>query len=153
MGVHGASPVAHGGGESIRALATVTLDARALEELAPQAVERLAELVEARIAGRRREGAQRTSGLLSVREVAAAAGVSPSLIYREVERGRLPALKVGTRLRFEPEAVARWKDTCRVRPRSEPPMYEPVTRARSRTLSGGFVDELDAIEREGGRAA
>ena len=37
------------GGESIRALATVTLDARALEELGPETIDRLADLVEARL--------------------------------------------------------------------------------------------------------
>ena len=35
--------------ESIEALATVTLDARTLEELGPQTLDRLAELVEARL--------------------------------------------------------------------------------------------------------
>ena len=37
------------GAESIRALATVTLDARALDELGPEMIDRLAELVEARL--------------------------------------------------------------------------------------------------------
>ena len=35
--------------ESIRALATVTLDARAIDELGPETIDRLAELVEARL--------------------------------------------------------------------------------------------------------
>jgi hypothetical protein len=35
--------------ESIRALATVTLDARALDELGPQTIDRLAELVAERL--------------------------------------------------------------------------------------------------------
>ena len=39
--------------ESIRALATVTLDARALEQLGPQTIDRLADLVAARLAERR----------------------------------------------------------------------------------------------------
>jgi hypothetical protein len=41
------------GAGSIRALATVTLDARALDELGLETIDRLADLVEARLAERR----------------------------------------------------------------------------------------------------
>jgi Helix-turn-helix domain len=141
-------------GESIRALATITLDAGVLEQLGPLAIDRLAELVEARIVGRRRGGeGLLASALLSVAAVAEEAGVSPSLGYREIERGQLAALKVGGRLRVEPEAVARWRERCRVRPRIEPPAYEPPTRGRRASPSGSFADALDAIEREVGGAA
>ena len=44
------------GAESIRALATVTLDARALEALGPETIDRLAELVEARLVERQGGG-------------------------------------------------------------------------------------------------
>jgi excisionase family DNA binding protein len=139
--------------EPIRALATITLDAGVLEQLGPQAIDRLAELVEARILGRRRGGEGRlASGLLSVAAVAEDAGVSPSLVYREIERGQLAALRVGGRLRIEPEAVATWKERSRVRPRIEPPAYEPPMRGRRASPSGSFADALDAIEREAGAA-
>jgi excisionase family DNA binding protein len=88
---------------------------------------------------------------LAPREVAALTGLSPSLIYREIERGNLAAYRVGSRLRVEPEAVARWKERCRVRPRCEAPMYEPAPRSRSPRSSAAFVDELAAIERGSGR--
>jgi hypothetical protein len=44
------------GRESIRALATVTLDATALDELGPETLDRLAELVEAKLTERRAGG-------------------------------------------------------------------------------------------------
>lgn len=85
-------------------------------------------------------------------QVAAATGLSRSLIYREIERGNLPAYRIGTRLRVEPEAVALWKEHCRVRPRHEPPMYEPCPRSRRPRSSAAFADELTAIERRTGGA-
>src|SRR3954469_15557474 len=93
-----------GDGDSIQALATVTLDVRSLE---PEAIERLAGLVEARISGRREWPADR---LLSVDDVAELSGLSRSLVYREIERGRLAAYKVGARLRIEPAAMARGEE-------------------------------------------
>ena len=89
---------------------------------------------------------------LSPREVAALTGLSRSLIYREIERGNLAAYRIGARLRVEPEAVARWKERCRVRPRMEPPMYEPAPRSRGLRCSSGFADDLAAIERATGRS-
>jgi excisionase family DNA binding protein len=83
-------------------------------------------------------------------EVAALTGLSRSLIYREIERGNLAAYRIGTRLRVEPEAVARWKEHCRVRPRWQQPMYEPAPRSRRPRSSIAFADELAAIERGAG---
>ena len=92
------------------------------------------------------------AGDLSPADVAAVTGLSRSLIYREIERGNLAAYRVGTRLRVEPDAVARWKERCRVRPRSEPPIYEPVAnRRRGEGRSSEFAEQLTAIE--AGRAA
>ena len=48
--------VSDGRESTIRALATVTLDARALDELGPETIDRLAELVEARLVQRRAAG-------------------------------------------------------------------------------------------------
>jgi excisionase family DNA binding protein len=90
---------------------------------------------------------------LSPLEVAAQTGLSRSVIYREIERGNLPAYRVGNRLRVEPEALARWKEHCRVRPRSEPPMYEALARSRRPHVASAFAEELAAIERHAGRAA
>jgi excisionase family DNA binding protein len=85
--------------------------------------------------------------------VAELAGCSRSLVYREIARGNLSAYRVGTRLRIEPAAVEAWKARGEVRPRSSPPIYEPVLRTRRGRVSSTFVDELDAIERRAGRAA
>lgn len=93
------------------------------------------------------------SGDLSPLEVAVQTGLSRSLIYREIERGNLVAYRIGARLRVEPEAVACWKERCRVRPRMERPIYEPAPRSRGLRFSSGFADELVAIERAAGRRA
>ena len=77
--------------EPIRALATIALDVQAFEQLGPEALDRLAELVEARMSERHRGAAKR---LLSVGEVAELTGLSCSLIYREIERGHLAAYRV-----------------------------------------------------------
>jgi excisionase family DNA binding protein len=135
------------GEASLRALATVTLDLRSLDAAV---LERLAVLVEARIVGRRESPVER---LLSVGAVAELTGLSRSLLYREIEPGRLPAYKVGTRLRIEPAAFEAWKARSRVRSRSEPPVYEPVMRGRRGRVSSAFVAGLDAIERDAGRVA
>jgi excisionase family DNA binding protein len=87
---------------------------------------------------------------LSPGEVAVRTGLSRSLIYREIERGRLRAYKVGGRLRIEPEAVAEWKRAHAVRPRGVA-KYEPPPRPLRGTESGSFADELQAIRE--GRAA
>jgi excisionase family DNA binding protein len=83
---------------------------------------------------------------LSPRQVAALTGLSRSLIYREIERGNLAAYRIGSRLRVESEAVARWKERCQVRPRNEPPIYEPWPRSRRPKSSRAFADDLAAIE-------
>lgn len=72
-------------GESIRALATVTLDARALEDLGPDTIDRLAELVEARLAQRRAAGEEL---LLTPRAAAEIAGVHPETMRRAIRSGR-----------------------------------------------------------------
>ena len=94
--------------------------------------------------------AEKTGGDLSPADVAEATGLSRSLIYREIERGNLVAYRVGTRLRVEPEAFASWKERCRVRPRSEPPMYElPRVTGRGSRPRGEFAEQLAAVEAQG----
>jgi excisionase family DNA binding protein len=118
---------------AIRGLATVTLDVRSLDE---RSIERLAQLVAEQLAGQR--GGEPADRLLSVDAVAELAGCSRSLVYREIARGNLPAYKVGTRLRIEPAALESWKVRCQVRPRSAPPIYEPVQRGPA----GARVEQL-----------
>ena len=94
------------GRESIRALATVTLDARALDDLGPATIDRLAELVEARLMERRAAGAE---PLLTPAAAAEIAGVHPDTVRRAIRAGELEAAGyVGTRARVQRDAVLAW---------------------------------------------
>jgi len=46
--------------------------------------------------------------LLTVREVASFLGIHEKTIYRWIRSRRLPCVRVGTRLRFQPGDVLRW---------------------------------------------
>jgi excisionase family DNA binding protein len=92
--------------ESIRTLATVTLDARALDELGPQTIDRLAELVAARLVEQRAAGAE---PLLSTAEAARVAGVHPETVRRAIKAGALgTAGFVGNRPRMRRADVDAW---------------------------------------------
>jgi excisionase family DNA binding protein len=92
--------------ESIRALATVTLDARALEELGPSTIDRLADLVEARLAERRAAGEE---VLLTPTAAAEIAGVHPETMRRAIRSGAIEvAGYVGARARLRRAAVDAW---------------------------------------------
>ena len=136
------------GGESIRALATVTLDAAALDALGPQTLDRLAELVEARLAERRAAGEER---LLSASDAAELVGVSAATVRRAIRSGALPvAGYVGCRPRLRRAEIIEW--VSEGRPASPPlrsvrssrPGWRP--RPRRRVLG-------DAIDGLGERAA
>src|SRR4051812_49844956 len=75
-----------GAQEQIRALATVTLDAQALDELGPRTLDRLADLVAQRLAERRAAG---EAPLLTTGDVAQIAGVHPDTGRRGVKTGGL----------------------------------------------------------------
>ena len=49
--------------------------------------------------------------LLSPREVAELANVSRKTVYREIDRGALPAKHIGRQLRIEPAEFARYLET------------------------------------------
>lgn len=89
--------------ESIRTLATVTL---ALDELGPQTIDRLAELVALRLVEQRAAGAE---PLLSTPEAARAAGVHPETVRRAIKAGALrTAGYVGNRPRIRRADVDAW---------------------------------------------
>jgi excisionase family DNA binding protein len=89
--------------ESIRTLATVTL---ALDELGPQTIDRLAELVAERLLEQRAAGAE---PLLSTREAARVAGVHPDTVRRAIKAGALgTAGYVGNRPRMRRADVDAW---------------------------------------------
>lgn len=54
--------------------------------------------------------------LLHVDEVEHLLGRSKDWIYDEVEAGRLPALRIGRLLRFDPASLAEWLDHRRTPP-------------------------------------
>lgn len=94
------------GADSIRALATVTLDARALDELGPETIDRLAELVEARLVERRAAGEE---VLLTSMAAAEIAGVHPETMRRAIRSGAIEvAGYVGARARLRRAAVDAW---------------------------------------------
>ena len=136
------------GEESIRALATVTLDARSLESLGPQTLDRLAELVEARLMLRQAAGAE---PLLSAVAAAELVDVSPATVRRAIRSGALEvAGYVGSRPRVRRVDVVAWIARGR-RPAplvSEAQLQRPGFRPRPRRRVLG-----DAIESLGERAA
>jgi excisionase family DNA binding protein len=94
------------GRESIRALATVTLDARALEELGPETIDRLADLVEARLAARRAAGEER---LLTASAAAELVGVHTETVRRAIRTGAIEAAGyIGSSPRVRRAAVEAW---------------------------------------------
>jgi excisionase family DNA binding protein len=129
--------------ESIEALATVTLDARTLERLGPQTLDRLADLVEARLMLRRAAGEE---PLLSAAAVAELVDVSPETVRRAIRTGALPAVGyVGSRPRLRRAEVEAWLGRG-LRPAPLPlsggsgrPAWRP--RPRRRVL-GDALDEL-----------
>jgi excisionase family DNA binding protein len=95
-----------GAPEQIRALATVTLDAQALDELGPQTIDRLADHVAHRLAERNAAG---EAPLLKTSAVAEIAGVHPDTVRRAVKSGSLRvAGYVGQRPRMRREDVDAW---------------------------------------------
>jgi excisionase family DNA binding protein len=94
------------GRESIRAIATVTLDARALDALGPDALDRLADLVEARLMLRRAAGDE---PLLSAAAAAELVGVSADTVRRAIRSGAMQvAGYVGARPRVRRSEVEAW---------------------------------------------
>ena len=79
--------------------------------------------------------------------VAELSGLSRSLVYREIERGHLPAFRVGSRLRIEPAAWRTGRSAVGSG-RGRAAGVRAGDAAAPRWRSSDFVDELDAIERE-----
>jgi excisionase family DNA binding protein len=49
-------------------------------------------------------------GLLSVKQVALALGSHPQTIYGWVTEGKLPHVRIGSRVKFDGHAIADWLD-------------------------------------------
>jgi excisionase family DNA binding protein len=56
----------------------------------------------------------KTDQFYTVKTLAARLAVQPLTIYRMVDQGKLPAVRIGKSIRFEPEAVAAFLDSVRV---------------------------------------
>lgn len=70
--------------------------------------------------------------LLTVRELAFSLGSHPVTLYRLVERGQIPFIKVQGRIRFRAEAIAEW---------IEQKSFSPIT-AATRTPRLSFPLQL-----------
>jgi excisionase family DNA binding protein len=54
---------------------------------------------------------QRIEGMkraLTAAELAAILAISPITVYKMAKAGRLPSLRIGTAVRFDPRAIAEW---------------------------------------------
>jgi excisionase family DNA binding protein len=135
------------GRESIRALATVTLDARALDSLGSRSIDRLADLVAARLA-ERREVAE--APLLTTAGAARVAGVHPETVRRAIRTGLLEvAGYVGKRPRLRRSDVEFWVaagQAPEVRGRVSTHGLGRVSRARRGDASRVLGDTLRAIQ-------
>jgi len=58
----------------------------------------------------------KTEQFYTVKTLAEKLAVTPMTVYRLVEQGKLPAVKIGRVLRFDPDAVAAFLATVRVGP-------------------------------------
>lgn len=58
----------------------------------------------------------KTEPFYTVKTLAEKLAVKPLTIYRMVADGRLPAVRIGRSIRFEPEAIAAFLDSVRVGP-------------------------------------
>ncbi len=57
-----------------------------------------------------------TDPFLTVRQLADKLAVRPLMIYRLVEQGKLPAIRIGRIIRFDPDDVAAFLASVRVGP-------------------------------------
>src|SRR3954471_14235825 len=122
-----------GAPEQIRALATVTLDAQALDELGPQTLDRLADLVVQRLEQRRAAG---EAPLLNTADVAEIAGVHADTVRRAIRSGALKvAGYVGQRPRMRREDVDAWI-AGNAAPWTADEQPRPATRRRTTRTTG-----------------
>ena len=59
---------------------------------------------------------KRIRNFYTVKELAALLVVKPITIYRMVDRGQLPAIRIGKSLRFDPADIEAFLDRIRINP-------------------------------------
>src|SRR3954447_8458908 len=117
-----------GAHEQIRALATVTLDAQALDELGPETIDLLSDLVAKRLAERQAAG---EAPLLKTIAVAEIAGVHPDTARRAIRSGSLRvAGYVGQRPRMRREDGDAWIAANEARWTADEPVQSRPRRRR-----------------------
>ena len=123
------------GGEEIRALATVTLDAATLDGLGPRTMDRLADLVADRLAERHALG---EAPLLTTQEAARIAGVHPQTVLRAIQAEQLEvAGYIGQRPRLRRADVEAWVAGGRQTPAPRLRAV-PAVGSRRRAPRGGY---------------
>lgn len=86
---------------------------------------------------------------LTPRQIADATQLSYKTILREIDRGRLDAMRVGRELRVPESAYLAWRELCRVRPAESPSTSRSTSstpRRSRRDEQPGSVARLRAIE-------
>jgi len=58
----------------------------------------------------------KTDSFYTVKTLAERLAVKPLTIYRLVDQGKLPAVRIGRSIRFDPDAIAAFLDSVRVGP-------------------------------------
>ena len=58
----------------------------------------------------------KTDQFYTVKTLAQRLAVKPLTIYRLVDQGKLPAVRIGRSIRFDPDAVAAFLDSVRIGP-------------------------------------
>jgi excisionase family DNA binding protein len=58
----------------------------------------------------------KTDPFYTVKTLAQRLAVKPLTIYRLVDQGKLPAVRIGRSIRFDPDAVAAFLDSVRIGP-------------------------------------
>jgi len=74
-----------------------------------------------------RKPAEFDDALWDVKRMARHLGASVSWVYKAVERGTLPCIRIGAMVRFEPAAVRAWLDARKTAPSLTSPPLESVT--------------------------
>ena len=71
--------------------------------------------------------------LIDIKKVAEMLGVKPPTIYNWAEMGRIPYVKLNGALRFDPEDLLKWIQSCKKQVSSG---YNPLTQGRSPNKGG-----------------
>lgn len=81
--------------------------------------------------------------MVSLRDVAAALGISYSKVYELVQQGQIEAVKIGWVYRIEPAEVERFKRAHAVRPKAT--SAQPRKRSTAPTTSRTRAEECAAL--------